>query len=225
LLSGTAGDGGLTKQGNGTLTLSANNTYTGATTVNVGTLLVNGSLAAGSTVTVNSGATLGGNGTINGAAVVNGTLQPGNSPGVLTFGSSLTLGANSTVVMELNSTVRGTGYDGIDVTGALTYGGALTINVGTTFLSSNQTFSLFAGSASESGNFASVSLAGAYGTGSFTNSSGVWNRTDSNGNQWSFSQDTGNLSFTAVPEPTTAMLGGLGLLALGLAQVLRRRRA
>jgi fibronectin-binding autotransporter adhesin len=40
LLSGTANDGGLTKQGNGTLTLSANNTYTGVTTVSSGTLVV-----------------------------------------------------------------------------------------------------------------------------------------------------------------------------------------
>jgi autotransporter-associated beta strand protein len=49
----------LTKSAAGALTLSNADAYTGATTVNAGTLLVNGSLSA-SAVTVNSGATLGG---------------------------------------------------------------------------------------------------------------------------------------------------------------------
>jgi autotransporter-associated beta strand protein len=219
-----SGTGALTKNAASTLTLSGANTYTGTTLVTAGTLLVNGALAAGSAVTVDSGATLGGSGTINGAAVVNGNLRPGNSPGVLTFGSSLTLSATSAVTMELNGTVRGTDYDGIDVTGALTYGGALTINVGSAFLGSSETFSLFT-SASQSGGFASVSLEGAYDTGSFTNSSGVWNLTDSSGNQWSFSQATGNLGFTAVPEPSTwAMLASaLGLLAVSRYRLARKK--
>src|SRR5207249_3522251 len=103
ILSGAIGGAGfgITKAGNGTLTMSGASTYTGPTTVSAGTLLVNGSLDAGSTVTVNGG-TLGGTGTINGAVAVNsgGTLAPGASIGTLTFGSSLTL--SGTTTMEIN---------------------------------------------------------------------------------------------------------------------------
>ena len=79
--TGLSGSGGLTKQGNGMLSLNGTNTYTGATIVSGGTLAVNGSLA--STVTVNAGGMLGGNGTVGGLVANGGTLAPGNSIGTL----------------------------------------------------------------------------------------------------------------------------------------------
>jgi autotransporter-associated beta strand protein len=60
-----AGTVGLTKQGAGRWILSADNTYTGATSVSAGTLLVTGALG-NSAVTVADGATLGGSGTLGG---------------------------------------------------------------------------------------------------------------------------------------------------------------
>lgn len=57
--------GALIKAGTGTMTLAASNSYTGATTINAGTLQANavGSLNGTSSITVNTGATLETNGT------------------------------------------------------------------------------------------------------------------------------------------------------------------
>ncbi len=54
--------------------------------------------------------------------------------------------------------------------------------------------------------------------GDFTNVAGVWSLVDG-GNTWTFTEGTGILGLTVIPEPRAALLGGLGLLAL-----LRRRR-
>ncbi len=65
------GSGALTKTGPGTMVLSATNTYSGATSVNAGTLVVNGNHAgATGAVTVAANATLGGNGNLGGNVTI-----------------------------------------------------------------------------------------------------------------------------------------------------------
>ena len=69
--------GSVIQSGTGTTILTGADTYTGATTVNTGTLLVNGSTT--SSTTVAAPATLGGTGTISAPAAVTGTLTAGNT--------------------------------------------------------------------------------------------------------------------------------------------------
>jgi len=90
----------LDKEDAGKWILTGDNTYTGTTRVNAGTLVINGNQSgATGTVTVASGATLGGTGLIGGKTVsINGTLSPGTSDysvGTLTVSNSLTLAENS----------------------------------------------------------------------------------------------------------------------------------
>jgi len=101
IISGTGG--ALVKAGTGTLLLSGTNTYTGATTVNAGTLSVNGSIASSSGVTVNNGGTLGGTGQLPGVIVnTGGTLAPGNSIGTITVNGNLQFGAGSFYTVEVS---------------------------------------------------------------------------------------------------------------------------
>ncbi|MES2920984.1 MAG: autotransporter-associated beta strand repeat-containing protein [Verrucomicrobiota bacterium] len=118
------GSGAIEKQGAGTTTLTAANTYTGITTVSAGTLVINGDqTSAIGAVTVAAGATLKGSGTIGGATTIQsgGIHAPGNSPGIEKFTSDLTYADGSIFAWDIDRTLsgRGTGYDGVNVTGAL----------------------------------------------------------------------------------------------------------
>ena len=132
-----AGSGGaLVKQGAGTFTLGGANSYTGATDVLAGTLLVTGNQSAATGLTsVASGATLGGTGTIGGNVIIadGATLAPGaGGPGALTINGGLTLSVGSTLAYEFGAAnaVGSPLNDVVNIGGDLTLDG--TINVAVT---------------------------------------------------------------------------------------------
>jgi autotransporter-associated beta strand protein len=155
---GDTADGGLIKNGVGTLTLSAANTYTGPTVVSNGTLLVSGSLST-NTVTVATGATLSGAGTINGAVTIQGggTLQPGSSAvntDTLTLGKSLNLAGTALFALNRNNAQNSSR---VSVNTPLTYGGTLTVTNVSDPVQLGDAFTLFI-APSRSGNFAGTNL-------------------------------------------------------------------
>ena len=125
--------GSLTKVGTGTLTLTGAASYTGATSIVGGELNIGAGaiLQSTSSILVGPNGTLAGNGTITtaggGTTTVNGTLAP-------TSGGGTPLFLNSNLVLNSTATYRATVGNGAlgfaVVTGAVTLGGALQVQIG-----------------------------------------------------------------------------------------------
>ena len=157
---------------------------------------------------------------IGGAATIDGVLSPGNSPGVLTV-DGLVLAGSSTSIFEIDGLVRGTQYDGMDITGGSgpTYGGTLSLVFGNASAFGNtEVFNLFDFTGASAGGFSSVTSTGFYG-GTWSGASGLWTL-QSGGQTLTFSESTGDIS--VVPEPAILGLVGIGMAAAAWA---RRRRA
>ena len=107
---------GIHKTGVGKWILTGNNTYTGATNVEAGTLLINGNQIGGGTATVSVGATLGGGGSLPGALINDGIVAPGASTtGTFTVNGNYRQSAGATLAIEIG----GSGVGAFDVLSVL----------------------------------------------------------------------------------------------------------
>ncbi len=120
------GTGAFQQNGGGTTDLTAINGYSGATSVNGGTLQIDGSIASSSLTTVNTGAALTGVGTVGNSMIANGgTFMPGNgTPGsFITVSGNLAFQSGALYLVQLNPATASFA----NVTGTATLGGA-TVN-------------------------------------------------------------------------------------------------
>ena len=231
----------LTKTGTGTQILTGTNAYTGTTEINDGTLVVNGTNSGGGTMTININGTLAGSGSITGDIDVLGTISPGNSPGTLTQIGDQTWNDGGSFLWEINDSdgTKGAdpGWDWLDIDGTLDLSsltaGGFTIDI------DSLTSSNVAGDAVgfdtyiRDGDIADYSFTIASASAGITgfdaadfvlDSSGFSNRIETYyGWNWAISL-SGNdlvLGASAVPEPSSTALLGLG----GLALAVRRKRS
>jgi trimeric autotransporter adhesin len=236
------GSGGLTLASTGTTTLSGTSSYGGSSTLNAGTVAINGdqSAATGAVSVSNSGTrlvgtgTVGGNTTINSGAIHSAGAATPNAIGLQIFDKSgasttdLTYGAGSIFEWDLNankdtdSGTRGTDFDAVNVTGTLNANSTAVFRV---VLGSNVTSDAFWTQAQTWNDIfaGGLTLAGA----GFTNS--LLQVVDTTGATYDqsllnpggqFSVSGTSLTWSPVPEPSSALAGLL--LTAGL---LRRRRA
>lgn len=220
-ISNGSGTVSVTKSDVGTWTLSGTSTYTGATTINAGTLVVgvsgSGAITA-STVNVNAG-TLAGTGRILSSGTVgdnsgsaDAIIAPGNNGiGTLSTGS-LSFLSDAQFKFELNSNSIPTA-DQLNVTGAVAINSSAVFSftdLGAGTIAQNTVFTIIANDSNDAI------------TGAFSNlAQGSTFTSGANTYQVDYLGGTGNdLTLTVVPEPTTwALLAG----GLTVAAVFRRR--
>lgn len=131
---------GLRKLGPGKMVLSANNTYTGTTAVQEGTLRIQG--VQGSSPVSLTGGTLesDADATVGALTATGGTVSPNGTAGRGTLRTgNLSLNASTTYRVQINGATAGTGFDRIVVTGTVNLGGSI-LNPSLGFTPSGQTF-------------------------------------------------------------------------------------
>jgi autotransporter-associated beta strand protein len=200
-----SGTGGLRKTGAGTLTLSGSNAYTGQTTVETGTLLINGDTSSSSLIAVGANATLGGTGKVDDVQVAGlGILTAGTDTGtgLLTIDGNLVLADDSVLSLQFSGT---NAFDQLEV------GGLFSVSDATLYLDVNyaaqlgDSFQIFTGAKAGIGSFTIVTDLGG-------------------GLFWDASQLGSTGLLTVVPEPASVSLAALGLVALSFRNRQRDRR-
>jgi len=136
-----AGTANVNKIGPGTVTFAAPNTYTGTTTVSVGTLTISGSGTLGNTAnpllitdgTLNLGGT---NQTVGSATVTGGTITNGTlTPSALTYNGNAPATISAGIAGSTGITKNGAGK--LTLSGNSTYTGGTTLNGGILAITSN----------------------------------------------------------------------------------------
>jgi fibronectin-binding autotransporter adhesin len=146
-----SGTGSMTLQGGGTLTLTGVNSYTGPTTVDASTLVVNGGLA--SSVTLSNGGRLGGSGSIGSLVANDAVVAPGNSIGTLNVNGNFTQNGGSYVV-EANAAGQS---DRINVSGVATINGvAVQVVAAPGTYATSTTYTILSATGGVSGTYSSV---------------------------------------------------------------------
>ena len=211
------GTGSLAKSGGGKLALTGASSYTGATVVSDGLLVVNGSISTSILTTIQSGATLGGSGTVGALTVLDGgTVAPGNSPGILSTGDYTQAG---TLSLQLDGTLAGDEYDQVNVGGTVNLSGLLTATVGYTPLNGQLLFILTNdGTDAINGTFSGIADLDTIDLGGYQwRISYAANYAGSNTGTFTGGND---IALMAIPEPSALVLLGLSTFCL----VSRRRR-
>ena len=214
---------GVTQNGTGTTTLSANSPYTGPTTINAGTLLVSGSIT-GSTTTVNNGGTLAGTGSTGAVNVASGgTVHPGGSTGLgLLNAKNTSFASGSHFSIELDGTTgtnsSSVAYSELKVTGAVSLSGDAQITLFPGYTPQiNDTFYVILNDSTDAigGTFSNAS-----GNVLFSGAYEFQVNYAANGDSGGTANDVSLTVIAVIPEPATSglLLGGCALLGW------RRRR-
>ncbi len=227
------GAGGVSKVGTGTFTLTANNGYTGTTTVAAGRLNINGQ-QAGSAVTLSGTGVLGGTGRV-GVITGGGTggIAPGTSPGILNVTGNVVFANTNSFNVEINGTTVGSQYDQLNVTGAVNLNSA-TLNVALGMSTTvGQTFTIIQASSALVGTFNGLPNNSTFTVGSTifrinygSNSAVLTVTTGGSGGGGGDEDGGGGLSETGIAVP----LAALGLLSastgavVGVNKYKRKRR-
>lgn len=199
--SGTGGTLALTKRGAGAQTLTGANTYSGATNVSAGSLLINGSNAGAGLYTVSQNALLGGTGSIAGSISADGILAPGAaSIESLDVTGNVTANSSGVLRIELNDADPQT-VDRLNIAGNLSAVPGATIQFLVTGSPSASEYDFATYTGSLTGTFGSTSVPAGY----------------------NLVQGDGVLKLQAVPEPSTMAVALLGLIAVSATSRRRRR--
>lgn len=230
-LTGLNDHTGTTTIEGGTLALAGTASLASNVIINNGVFNVS-SVAGG--FNLGGSQTVSGVGTIIGTMTVAGTLSPGNSPGTLATGNLAWSNGGDYNWQVLDATgAAGTGYDTVAVTGTLDLsaltGGGFSLNLWS-LASTGPDVNGNASNFNQLLNYSWVLASTTGGISGFDSSDFVINTAANNGTAGFSNPFTGSfsvglsgnnlmLNYTAIPEPSTILLGGLGALAL-----LRRRR-